>query len=478
MSGSECFRTLSRDEGLELFDRAVASSPATVVCVPYDVGVIRTEVAAGTVPRLLSALGGAGASGADEETVAQLTERVRSLARTDQRPALADELRGLIAGTLGYDDAARLDLDVTFVELGFDSLVALDLRKRLQSLTGLTLPRSLMFDHPTPAALVDYVHGLLKRSADDEQTSLAVPSNGDAIDGDGLAGLAADGASALPSMFRRAQRLGKIRDGIALAEVASRLRPRFGLSHVELEASTPLALARGDGGPTVFCFPSVVATGGPHEYVRFARGFNDRCTTFVVPVPGFAPGQLLPETLEAAVAAQVEGIRRHVHGREIALVGHSTGGILAYAAAAACADEGLAPLAVVMIDSYTPSTMERLLDPVFERMLVDGRAQPSVVEVTLTAMGAYLRLLSEWEAPEPVVPTLLVQAAEPMVGIRSEERWRADWPARHEVLEAPGSHLTILDEHAETTARVVEDWLARAAADRRHGVFLRRPALR
>src|SRR5436190_825364 len=193
-----------------------------------------------------------------------LKRRLSEVDEPDQRRLLTQELRAQIASTLSYDEGQRLEMDLSFPELGFDSLLALDLRNRLQSLTRLTLPSSLLFDHPTPAALVDHLHGLLRSSADgDDTASPPASSNGrDALTADG------DGAAAVTSMFRRAHQLGKLTDGIALAEAASRLRPRFGLSHVELEAPNLITLARGDERPALFCFPSVVATAGPHEYVR------------------------------------------------------------------------------------------------------------------------------------------------------------------------------------------------------------------
>ena len=55
------------------------------------------------------------------------------------------------------------------------------------------------------------------------------------------------------------------------------------------------------------------------------------------------------------------------------------------------------------------------------------------------------------------------------------EEWRADWPHSHEIIEVPGSHLTVLDDHAEMTARAIEDWLAVQTAAARPP---RRPAWR
>jgi len=300
-----------------------------------------------------------------------------------------------------------------------------------------------MFDHPTPAALVAHLEGLL----------------GDANPAPAHATGAGPGS--LEAMFRRAHQLGKAKDGVALAEAAARLRPRFGLSHADLLAPAPLALASGGEEPLLFCFPSLVATAGPHEFARLAKSLQDRREVVAMPAPGFAPDELLPSTLAAVARAQATAIRTYADGRPVALAGYSTGGLLAYAVAAECARQGLWPSAVALIDSYTMDTMWAITDPVFDRMLGDEGSHPAVSETTLTAMGTYLGMLSAWTPGEAVAPTLLVKAREPMRGLVRHGDWTATWPACHLALDAPGDHLTLLDDHAPATARAIDEWLLR-----------------
>ncbi|WP_244202275.1 phosphopantetheine-binding protein, partial [Streptomyces diastatochromogenes] len=86
-----------------------------------------------------------------------LAERLADLAGTQRRPYVLQTVTALVAAVLKHPDPAAIGPDKPFQDLGFDSLTGVELRNRLAAATGLTLPATVVFDHPNPAALTAYL---------------------------------------------------------------------------------------------------------------------------------------------------------------------------------------------------------------------------------------------------------------------------------------------------------------------------------
>ncbi|KJS52008.1 hypothetical protein VM98_34015, partial [Streptomyces rubellomurinus subsp. indigoferus] len=118
----------------------------------------RAAFAAGPVPPLLKQLVGGtarrtpAAAGGDAGRSA-LAGRLAALPAAGRARVLLDLVRGHAAVVLGHatDDANQPAQ--AFKQLGLDSLTAVELPNRLGAATGLRLPATLVFDHPTPEAL-------------------------------------------------------------------------------------------------------------------------------------------------------------------------------------------------------------------------------------------------------------------------------------------------------------------------------------
>ncbi|MFC9653516.1 type I polyketide synthase, partial [Streptomyces sp. NPDC056937] len=104
------------------------------------------------VRALASAAEQDGAGGAPE-----FVTRVRALDEPEQDRLLSDLVRSEAAAVLGHSSADGVPEGRAFRDIGFDSLTAVELRKRLSGVTGLALPSTMVFDYPTPVELARYL---------------------------------------------------------------------------------------------------------------------------------------------------------------------------------------------------------------------------------------------------------------------------------------------------------------------------------
>ncbi|MBO4275332.1 SDR family NAD(P)-dependent oxidoreductase, partial [Microbispora triticiradicis] len=149
--------TLPTAVALDVLDRV--REPYTVVS-PLDDAVLREEAAAGRLPALFSRLV-AFPSRVRRAAEGAWARRVLS-GRPHERLNLVTRLvREQAASVLGHDDPAEVPGDRPLKELGFDSLTSVELRNRLNALTGLTLPATIVFEFPTVAALAGHLLGLI-----------------------------------------------------------------------------------------------------------------------------------------------------------------------------------------------------------------------------------------------------------------------------------------------------------------------------
>ncbi|MER6203795.1 beta-ketoacyl synthase N-terminal-like domain-containing protein, partial [Streptomyces sp. NPDC001586] len=154
---------LTPERGMELFDAALTAGQPELVPIELDLKALRSPDQ--SAPALLRTLVRAPRRRAAAATGSSWAERTAELPPADRRRAAGELVRTTVAAVLGLAGPAAVNDSGPFIQLGMDSLTGMELRRRLASDSGIAVPATAVFDHPTPGALTDFVVAELAKIA-------------------------------------------------------------------------------------------------------------------------------------------------------------------------------------------------------------------------------------------------------------------------------------------------------------------------
>ncbi|MBB6170279.1 acyl transferase domain-containing protein/thioesterase domain-containing protein/NADP-dependent 3-hydroxy acid dehydrogenase YdfG/acyl carrier protein [Nocardiopsis mwathae] len=486
---------LSDEEGLELLDAAAVSGGALLV--PMGVDLTAVGAAGNGLPDLFRGLVRTPARRSASGTRAgagALRKQLADLAEEEREGALLEAVRGYAATVLGHGGAEDVDPDRDFLESGFDSLTAMELRNRLNAALGLSLSPMVVFDSKNPADLARYVLGELAAQLDGAVNGGAASADS-AMSGD-------DRSDTLHDLFQSAVTSGHMQKGLSLLRAVADIRPEFETPDQLEEPIRAVRLADGSKRPRLICLATPMATGGVHQFARLVPPFRGERPVAALPLPGFGRGEPLPTSLDGVLAAIADSVLDAAEGEPYVLLGYSSGGLVAQALTARLEDLGKRrPEAVVMLDTYQvddsgkADLFEDLIGGLYTKESNFGRFDSA----RLSGMIRYIDLLlgdftarsietpilfvgaSEWfsdakpnERAEPSMPfadgrfASAVESSEEAGRVESTaaaeaadgEDWQATWDGAAATVRVPGNHFTIVEQDAVTTAHAIEEWLA------------------
>ncbi|WTG87164.1 SDR family NAD(P)-dependent oxidoreductase [Kitasatospora sp. NBC_01560] len=454
---------LSIEQGLALFEAATGRTEPLLVPLGLTAGGMRPQ---GEVPPLFRGLvrsarrTAAGASGG-AAAVAGFTRQLGELGEQDRVRFLVETVRAEIATVLGHASPSTVEADRDFYELGFDSLTAVELRNRLAAVTGLRLPATVVFDSRTPADLAAWLRSELSAQPGPDTAgagAAALPAGGQELD-------------SLERLFLEALAVGKTGEAQRMLATVAALRPTFEATAELEDLPWAATLAEGPRKPRLICVSAPTANAGIHQYARLAAHFRGDRDVSALPLVGFATGERLPATPEAAVRVIAESALRASEGHPFVLVGHSSGGSFAYAAAGLLESTwGIRPAGVVLLDTLSfRHQADEGVDYSGMMRVNFTQADASPVRLTnsrLSAMGRWMVLLNQLDVQHTTAPVLLVQCGKPLFGAVDAGEPVAPAQGRREPLVAgadvrlvAADHLSMIREDSARTARIVEEWL-------------------
>jgi len=171
----EGISSLTPAEGIAALERVIQQNQAQVGILRFDArewSAAHPTQSGADRPVVRDLVGSVGAK-EENLTSGLFADSLRAASGRARRALLEGKLCELVAQVLRLS-ISRIDPSVTLGSLGFDSLMALELRNRLQSLLEVKLSATMVWNHPTIPALGVYLAELLGLSLDAEEPAPAI----------------------------------------------------------------------------------------------------------------------------------------------------------------------------------------------------------------------------------------------------------------------------------------------------------------
>nr|WP_309235542.1 thioester reductase domain-containing protein [Streptomyces sp. TRM64462] len=164
------FRQVPTGQGLALFDLALRTGRPDTVATPLDLAVLREQARVAAVLAALVRVPARSTARDAADAGPPLADRLAGTSGEEAYEAVLEALLQEVARVLGRSGGQGIDPERPFPQLGFDSLTSVELRNRAAAVSGLSLPATVVFDHPTPRALATLLRDALLAARDVDGT--------------------------------------------------------------------------------------------------------------------------------------------------------------------------------------------------------------------------------------------------------------------------------------------------------------------
>ncbi|CZS96970.1 uncharacterized protein RAG0_06078 [Rhynchosporium agropyri] len=433
---------LTDKEGLALFDAAIQTDES--VLVP-----LRTRGQAPLIGALRHQVG---------ETVSQSRfwcDQLASTSSAERIRILENLIECEVAKVLDYEELP----DLPVIELGVDSFTGMLLRNRISILTGLKLPSTLVFDHPSIPELAKF---LLAKLGPLVETSVKQP-----ISSADIPCVKSPTTQRPPALIghktpvmgiantcRQLCKSGHYVPGLGLLKLSSLTLPVFDCDSFQHHERLPRRIKEGSSSTVVICFAGFFPVlEGRSIFEPLAAWISSEISVFEM----LNPIVKVPDTAETLIHMFAETIKRQFENRRVILLGFSVGGLVAQGVASALGSdvvEGLVLLDTYLLNDDNIEWNSSLLGSLIANTVEEYTDQDFV------AMGQYVRLFSG-RCLESCATRTLFLGVEGRQERSSENDPGCNWLSNFEYLEVPGLHFSILQRDVKTTVDAIQAWMSR-----------------